>query len=58
MNLVTAIGLIVTGLFLLMNSVGYLKVLPLDGPFGKPLLKWGWPVVNILLGVLMLIGRF
>lgn len=58
MNPVTAIGLIATGLLILANSIGWLRILPLDGAFGKPLLKWGWPVVNMLLGVLMLIGRF
>jgi len=56
LNLSAGIGMVITGVIVLMNSFGVLKVLPLDSQFGKPLLRWGWPIISLVMGVLMILG--
>jgi hypothetical protein len=56
MDLVVGIGMIITGVLLLMNSLGIIRVLPLEKHWGRPLLKWGWPLLNIIFGLYLVIA--
>ena len=56
MDLVVGIGMIIAGVLLWMNSFGIIRALPLEKHWGRPLLKWGWPLLNVIFGLYLIIG--